>query len=332
MCEREMFHSNPVLNWSLITHHSPFNMQVTVYAKPGCHLCDDALDILDRLAAQYDLDIVQINILDDMAVYEEYKEKIPVVEVEDKRFGRLVAPITEQELRAYVEMASRSLIPPPPSLLPPGKESAMDRFAEYIANHWLRMVCIALAIFVGIPWLAPIFAALGWWGLADPIYTAYALTCHQLPERAGTVFGYQVAFCFRNTAIYAGVLGFGMLYGLARDRDIPMLRPLRKAIPWWFFALLLLPLLADGLTHMLGVRDTMDDVMMAKPEFGSFFVGSQVFSLNWWLRIITGSLAGLGAVWFAFPRMARAVEQSEALRLLYKQASASRYQAVTSGS
>jgi len=83
---------------------------------------------------------------------------------------------------------------------------------------------------------------------------------------------------------------------------------------------------------MLGVRDTMDDVMMAKPEFGSFFVGSQVFSLNWWLRIITGSLAGLGAVWFAFPRMARAVEQSEALRLLYKQAAASRYQAVVGGS
>ena len=295
-------------------------MLVTVYTKPGCHLCEDALDTLDLLSAQYGLDINQINILDDMDLYEVYKEKIPVVVAADGRFGRLVAPITEPELRAYIDMAHRSLIPSPPSVLPQGKEPFTDRLAESIAKHWLRMVCIVLAIFVGIPWLAPVFAALGWWGAADPIYTAYALTCHQLPERAGTVFGYQVAFCFRNTAIYAGVLGFGMLYGLARDRDIAFLRPLRRAIPWWLFVLMLLPLVVDGVTHMLGVRDTMGDIMMDKPEFGSFLVGSQVFSLNWWLRVLTGGLAGLGAVWFAFPRMARAVEQSEALRLLYKEA------------
>ena len=307
-------------------------MRVTVYTKPGCHLCDDALDILDRLAPQYNLDVIQINVLDDMALYETHKEIIPVVEVGDGRFGRLVAPITEAELRAYIDMASRGLIPPPPSVLPPGKEPFMDRFAEYIARHWLRMVCIALAVFVGIPWLAPIFASFGWEGLSNPIYTAYALTCHQLPERAGTVFGYQVAFCFRNTAIYAGVLGFGMLYGLARDRDISFLRFLRKPIPWWVFVLLLLPLIVDGVTHMLGVRDTMGDVMMAKPEFGSFFIGSQAYSLNWWLRVITGALAGLGVVWFAFPRMARAVEQSEALRLLYKQAAMPTHQKSISGS
>src|SRR5688500_4214666 len=298
-------------------------MQVTVYTKPGCHLCDDALDVLDRLVPQYSLDVTQVNIVDDMALYEAYKELIPVVEVGDGKFGRLVAPIAESELRAYIDMSSRLLIPPPPSVLTAGKESVMDRFAEYISKHWLRKVCISLAVFVGIPWLAPVFAALGWLGLADPIYTAYALTCHQLPERAGTVFGYQVAFCFRNTAIYAGVLGFGMLYGLARDRDVSFLRPLRKAIPWWVFVLLLLPLLADGLTHMFGLRDTMGEIMMEKPSFGSFFIGSQAYSLNSWLRVITGGLSGLGAVWFAFPRMARAVEQSEALRLLYKHAAIS---------
>jgi len=304
-------------------------MQVTIYTKPGCHLCDDVLDILDRLAPQYNLDVIQVNILDDMALYDAYKEIIPVVEVGDGKFGRLVAPIAESELQAYINMSSRLLIPPPPSFLPPRKEPAMDRFAEYIAKHWLRMVCIALAVFVGIPWLAPIFAAFGWWGLSDPIYTAYALTCHQLPERAGTVFGYQVAFCFRNTAIYAGVLGFGMLYGLARDRDIFALRFLRKPIPWWVFVLLLLPLIVDGLTHMFGVRDTVGEIMMEKPSFGSFFIGSQAYSLNWWLRVITGALAGLGAVWFAFPRMARAVEQSEALRLLYKQAAMPTHQTAT---
>lgn len=46
----------------------------------------------------------------------------------------------------------------------------------YIARHWLGLVNIALGIFVGLPWLAPVFAALGWWGLANPIYSAYAVT------------------------------------------------------------------------------------------------------------------------------------------------------------
>ncbi|MEO6458717.1 MAG: glutaredoxin family protein, partial [Chloroflexia bacterium] len=117
-------------------------MQVTIYTKPGCHLCDDVLDILDHLAPQYNLDVIQVNILDDMALYEAYKEIIPVVEVGDGKFGRLVAPIAESELQAYINMSSRLLIPPPPSFLPPRKEPAMDRFAEYIAKHWLRMVCI----------------------------------------------------------------------------------------------------------------------------------------------------------------------------------------------
>lgn len=300
-------------------------MLVTVYQKPGCHLCEDVLDILDRLIPEYRLEVRLVNILDDMSVYQALKEKIPVVEVGDGRFGRLVVPIDEAELRTYFDMIKGTRGPQLPlsgaSVLPQS-EPAGDRVASYIGRHWLRFVCVALGVFVGLAWLAAVFAALGWWGLADPIYTAYALTCHQLPERAGTLFGYQVAFCFRNTALYAGILGFGVLYGLARDRKVPFLQRLRKPVPWWVFVLLLAPMFVDGVTHMLGVRDSMADMGM-EPSFGSFFVGSQAGSFNWWLRILTALMAALGGVWFAFPRMDGAVGQSEAMRVMYQQYAAS---------
>ena len=189
-------------------------MRVTIYTKPGCHLCEDALDLLDKLTPQYGLEVEQANILDDMALYEAMHEQIPVIVAEEGQYGRLVAPITEPELRAYLEVVRRDRRYGR-SVLPAYKESALDRTARWIGKHWLKMALVFVSVFVALPWLAPVFARLGWWDVANPIYTAYALTCHQLPERAGTVFGYQVAFCYRNTAIYGGFIVFGALYGLA---------------------------------------------------------------------------------------------------------------------
>jgi uncharacterized membrane protein len=279
-------------------------------------LCEDALDLLDKLTPQYKLEVEQANILDDMSLYEQMYEQIPVIVVEDGRNGRLVAPITEPELRAYLEVARRDRLHGR-SVVPAYRESVLDRAAQWMGKHWLKVALIIVSVFVALPWLAPVFAALGWWDVANPIYTAYALTCHQLPERAGTVLGYQVAFCYRNTAIYAGFIVFGVLYGLGRDRNVSWLRWLRKPLPWWLFVPMLLPMAADGLTHMLGLRDTMLD-MTVDANFGMFTIGSQPFSLNWWLRIITGFLAAAGAVWFAFPRMDRAIAESEAQLQIYK--------------
>jgi uncharacterized membrane protein/glutaredoxin len=296
-------------------------MRVTIYTKPGCHLCEDALDVLDRLAPHYELQVQEVNILGDPALYEAYHEKIPVVQIEDGRLGTLEAPIDEASLRTAFEVARRATDGGKPNsqsvVRRPSGISRTDRLALHIGRHWLRYATGAMAVFVLLPWLAAILAWLGWWGIADPIYTAYAFTCHQLPERAGSVFGYQVAFCYRNTALYGGVALFGMMYGLARDNNVSWLGWMKKPVPWWILVFFLLPVAVDGFSHMLGLRDVMMDATSTSssldPTFGAFFVGSQAFSFNWWLRISTGLLAALGLVWFAFPRMERAMEESEAL-------------------
>lgn len=52
---------------------------VTLYSKPGCHLCDDARDSLLRVQKQRPFDLEDVNIEDDPALLAEYGEQIPVV-------------------------------------------------------------------------------------------------------------------------------------------------------------------------------------------------------------------------------------------------------------
>jgi uncharacterized membrane protein len=156
---------------------------------------------------------------------------------------------------------------------------------------------------------------LGWWGIADPIYTLYAIQCHQLPERAPHIFGYEVCQCWRCSALYGGMFLFALTFLVLRSRNFPMFKWFKTPLPVWIFLVLLIPMLADGLTHMFGVRDTFD--MSTPSTFGNFFVGSQVLSLNWFLRIFTGLTAAAAAIWFSVPRMQRAMEEAEALRMIY---------------
>jgi thiol-disulfide isomerase/thioredoxin len=76
---------------------------VTLYTRPGCHLCEDAADMLERLAARLPFTIVEINILEDRNLYERYRYSIPVVAIADG--PTLAAPIREAELLRYL-MAS----------------------------------------------------------------------------------------------------------------------------------------------------------------------------------------------------------------------------------
>lgn len=61
---------------------------VALYGKPGCHLCEQALDVLLSVQAEINFRLVEINILDDDEIFAEYAESIPVVEIGDAYFCR----------------------------------------------------------------------------------------------------------------------------------------------------------------------------------------------------------------------------------------------------
>ena len=53
--------------------------QVTLYSKPGCHLCEDARRVLEQLQKQTPFSLEEINIQEDPTLLAEYGEQIPVV-------------------------------------------------------------------------------------------------------------------------------------------------------------------------------------------------------------------------------------------------------------
>ena len=55
---------------------------VTLYSRPGCHLCDDARAALERVRERAPFELVEVDIESDDALHRAYLERIPVVELD----------------------------------------------------------------------------------------------------------------------------------------------------------------------------------------------------------------------------------------------------------
>jgi len=52
---------------------------VTLYTRPGCHLCEQARDVLLRVQKAQPFELAEVNAQDDPALLAEYGEQLPVV-------------------------------------------------------------------------------------------------------------------------------------------------------------------------------------------------------------------------------------------------------------
>lgn len=146
----------------------------------------------------------------------------------------------------------------------------LDRLIYRLSKNWLWMVNGIIALYTGLPVLAPCLRAIGWTVPSQVIYFAYSFMCHQMPQRSFFICGHHMAFCQRCAAIYGSVLLGGVLFPLVRS----WLRPL----PWKLYLALNVPLAIDGLIQLVGLRE----------------------STPFW-RVLTGSLFGLASVWLCYP-------------------------------
>ena len=64
---------------------------VTLYGRPGCHLCDEAREALERVRARTPFNLHEINIENDDALHMRYLERIPVIALDgEELFDYLV--------------------------------------------------------------------------------------------------------------------------------------------------------------------------------------------------------------------------------------------------
>lgn len=211
-----------------------------------------------------------------------------------------------------------------------------NRRVYWLSRNWMLLFSLGYGLFVGLPFLAPVFMQVGRQGMGNVIYFIYSFLCHQMPQRSLFLFGtssmysldfiqtiwqntidplvlrqfigtpdigWKVAWSDRMISMYASVLVFAWLW-----------YPLRKKIkplPWWGLALFMIPMGIDGLTHMVsdlsgigqGFRYTNAWLaeMTNHTLEANFYAGDAIGSFNSWMRWITGTLFGLGIVWYGFP-------------------------------
>ena len=79
---------------------------VTLYTKPDCHLCDVAREVVETVVAELPedaVDIDELSIADDPALYAQWWEKIPVVLIDGELHGHW--RVSPDRLRAALAAA-----------------------------------------------------------------------------------------------------------------------------------------------------------------------------------------------------------------------------------
>jgi glutaredoxin len=81
--------------------NKPQPVRIEIYSRPGCHLCDEAKEVIERVRLRYPFSMRTINIETDPSLEREYGERIPVVFINGTRAFEF--RVDEQELLLEVE-------------------------------------------------------------------------------------------------------------------------------------------------------------------------------------------------------------------------------------
>ncbi len=60
-------------------------IEVLVYTKNGCHLCDEVKAQLESLQQRYPFELREQNIVEDAEIYERFKDEIPVIFINGRK-------------------------------------------------------------------------------------------------------------------------------------------------------------------------------------------------------------------------------------------------------
>ena len=308
---------------------------VKLFARPDCHLCDQAKADLANIQAQIAHTLLEVNIESDPILHKKYMNEIPVIEVGSYI---LKAPFTQADLLVTLGAVRDGIA----HTAQQSRDKSVginlaDRISVWIARHWLFAVNLMFVIYLGLPILAPVLMKVNAKMPANIIYAAYSPLCHQLGFRSfflfgeqayypraaagvpgvipygaasglneddllaarsfkgNDVMGYKIALCQRDVAIYGAIILFGLLFGLTR-RKIP---PLHWAI-WLIIAIG--PIGLDGFSQLFS--------QIPFPAIQNILPYRESTPF---LRTLTGFLFGFGTAWFGLPYVEESMRETQDL-------------------
>ena len=77
------------------------SIHVEIYSRPGCHLCDEAKEVIDRVRLRFPFAFRVINIETDPDLEKAYREQIPVVFINGNKAFKY--HVDERELEKKVK-------------------------------------------------------------------------------------------------------------------------------------------------------------------------------------------------------------------------------------
>src|SRR5436305_7654397 len=149
-------------------------------------------------------------------------------------------------------------------------ERTTQRFGEFLLNYWAHIITAVLGLLVATAISIPFLSYFGLDSIAKPLFFSLHYVCAQIPSHSFYILGHQLGLCARNLSIYSSMFLGSLIFTLSKKR-LP-------GVPWWLWVLMILPMSWDGTTQMFGWRES-----------------------TWIVRTVTGTLFGLGSVWFVLP-------------------------------
>lgn len=80
--------------------------RLTLYSKPGCHLCDDMKHVIEAVARRVPLTLDVVDISTDQMLVDRYGLEIPVLLIEGKKAAK--HRLTERDLEERLRRTQRA--------------------------------------------------------------------------------------------------------------------------------------------------------------------------------------------------------------------------------
>jgi uncharacterized membrane protein/glutaredoxin len=320
-------------------------LNVTLYTRQGCHLCEDVKSDLNALQAQFPHRLIEVDIDSDPALASKYGLEIPVIEV-----GPYVAkaPITRQKLQMYLGAAAdrkdqleRLGDTEYQARVEKGKTvSTGDRISFWIARHYLFLINLFIFFYIGLPFLAPTLMKVGAEIPARAIYTIYKPLCHQFGFRSFFLFGEQLYYPLEEAHVEGaktfeqatGIPNLSDPYSVTRfqardfigDEQLGYKIALCERDTAIYLAILFFGLLYGATGRRLKTLPFLLWLLIGIAPIGLDGF-SQLFSqFNWtwfasiipyrestpYLRALTGALFGFTTAWFAYPNIEESMSET----------------------